>query len=191
LDNSASEQLSTGAGTPSPLDIFLAFSGIAIVGFGGVLPWARRMLVEQRRWLTADEFTEILSLGQFLPGGNIVNVSIVVGQRFRGPLGSLAAVLGLLAAPVAIVIALGGLYLRYGQHPAVHGALHGVTAAAAGLILSMAAKMAAPLFRREKVVSLAIAAATFVAVGLLGLSLPWALLVLVPISIALAWRFDR
>jgi chromate transporter len=189
LDSAAPDSADITA--PTLADIFLAFSGIAIVGFGGVLPWARRMLVEQRRWLTGDEFTEILSLGQFLPGGNIINVSIVVGQRFRGPAGSLVAVLGLLAAPVAIVIALGGLYIRYGQHAMVHGALHGMTAAAAGLILSMAAKMAIPLFKREKIIGLTVAAVTFGAVGLAGLSLPLALLMLVPLSIVLAWRFGR
>jgi chromate transporter len=84
---------------PGLLDIFLAFSGIAIIGFGGVLPWAQRMLVEQRRWMSRHEFTEALAIAQFLPGGNILNLSVAVGQRFRGPLGALAAVAGLLAAP--------------------------------------------------------------------------------------------
>jgi len=191
LDSATSDKGSADLAAPTLADLSIAFTGIAVMGFGGVLPWARRMLLEQRRWLTAEEFTELLSLGQFLPGGNIVNVSIVVGQRFRGPLGSLAAVLGLLAAPIAIVIALGGLYLRIGQLSVVHGALHGMTAAASGLILSMATKMALPLFKRDKVLSLAVAAVTFGAVGLAGLSLPWALVVLVPISVALAWRFGR
>jgi chromate transporter len=176
---------------PGIEEIFFAFAMMAVVGFGGVLPWARRMLVEQRRWLTAEEFTEILSLGQFLPGGNIVNVSIVVGQRFHRVAGSLAALLGLLAAPVAIVLALGGLYLRYGQHPMVQGGLHGTTVAATGLVLSMAVKMAIPLFRRDKPVSLAVAAVTFAVVGLGGLSLPLALIILVPISVALAWWLGR
>jgi chromate transporter len=172
---------------PSIVDIFLAFSGIAIVGFGGVLPWARRMLVEQRKWLTAEEFTEVLSLGQFLPGGNIVNVAVVVGQRFRGPPGSLAAAAGLLIAPTAIVILFGSLYLAYGQSAPVHHALSGVTAAAAGLILSMAAKMAMPLFRRGSGVRLGFAALTFAAVGLLGFALPLVLIVVAPCAIAISW----
>ena len=62
-----------------PPELFLAFAGIAVMGFGGVLPWARRMLVEERRWVTAEEFTEVLSLGQFFPGGNIINVAVVIG----------------------------------------------------------------------------------------------------------------
>ena len=173
---------------PNLIDIFLAFSGIAIIGFGGVLPWVRRMLVEQRGWLTAQEFTDVLSLGQFLPGGNVINVSIVVGQRLRGPLGSLAAVFGLLAGPIAIVIGLGSLYLQYGDSPVVEGALDGMTAAAAGLILSMAAKMATPLFRKDAAMPLAFAVATVLAVGVVGWSLLYVLLVLAPVSIALAWR---
>ena len=179
---------STQPDAPQLLDLFLAFSGIAVIGFGGVLPWVRRMLVEQRRWLTAEEFTEVLSLGQFLPGGNVINVSIVVGQRLRGPLGSLAALCGLLAAPIAIVIGLGSLYLRFGQHPVVAGALNGMTAAAAGLILSMAAKMAMPLFRKDAAILLAFAVLTVLAIGVLGFSLPLVLLVLAPVSIALACR---
>jgi chromate transporter len=179
---------SFSAPLPGLLDIFLAFSGIAVIGFGGVLPWVRRMLVEQRRWLTPQEFTDVLSLGQFLPGGNVINVSIVVGQRLRGPLGSLAAVGGLLAFPVAIVIGLGSLYLQYGDNPIVEGALDGMTAAAAGLILSMAVKMATPLFRRDARVPLALSVLTVLAVGVTGLPLFYVLLLLAPISIALAWR---
>jgi chromate transporter len=174
---------------PGLVEIFLAFSGIAVIGFGGVLPWARRMLVEQRRWLTPQEFTDVLSLGQFLPGGNvIINVSVVVGQRLRGPLGSLAAVGGLLALPVAIVIGLGSLYLQYGDNPVVEGALDGMTAAAAGLILSMAVKMATPLFRRDARVPLALSVVTVLAVGVAGLPLLYVLLLLAPISIAIAWH---
>jgi chromate transporter len=178
--------------SPPPLpglaDIFLAFSGIALIGFGGVLPWVRRMLVEERRWLTAEEFTDVLSLGQFLPGGNVINVSIVVGDRLRGPLGSIAAIAGLLAAPIAIVIGLGSLYLRYGDNPVIEGALDGMTAAAAGLILSMAVKMATPLFRRDARVPLALSVLTVLAVGVAGLPLFYVLLVLAPLSVLLAWR---
>jgi len=172
---------------PGLLDIFLAFSGIAIIGFGGVLPWAQRMLVEQRRWMSRHEFTEALAIAQFLPGGNILNLSVAVGQRFRGPLGALAAVAGLLAAPVVIVTALGVLYLRYGGIAAVHDALAGVAAGAAGLILSMAAKLAGPLFRRAALVPLAFALAALIGVAIIELPLFAVLAVLAPISIAYAW----
>lgn len=172
---------------PSLLDLFLAFAGIAALGFGGVLPWARRMLVEQRRWLTPDEFVEVLSLGQFLPGGNILNVAVVVGQRFHGPLGSIAGVTGLMVAPMAIVITAGSLFLRYGQIPRVHDALDGVTAAAVGLILGMLWKMASPFFNRRALVPLGFAVAAFLAVGVAQVTLPLVLLILVPASVAFAW----
>ena len=175
------------AKTPTLAEIFLAFFGIAIMGFGGVLPWARRMLVEQRQWLTADEFTEILALGQFLPGGNIVNMSIVIGQRFRGVPGAIVAPSGLLLGPFMIVLGLGALYLAYGQVPVVQMALGGMTAAAAGLIVSMAVKMMTPLVRREAVLPLAFAVLTFVGIGILQLPLHVVFVVLVPASIAVAW----
>ncbi len=172
---------------PGLLALFVAFFGIAVMGFGGVLPWARRMLVEERAWLTAEEFTEVLSLGQFLPGGNIINVSVVVGQRFHGALGSIVALVGLLAAPCTVILFLGELYLRYADLPRVHGALGGLTAAAVGLILSLALKLAKPLLAKRALVPLLVAALTFVAVGFLRVPLPLAVLVLAPISVALAW----
>jgi len=175
------------APSPGLIGLFLAFSGMAIMGFGGVLPWARRMLVEQRRWMTPEDFAEALSLCQFLPGGNVINLGILVGRRFAGVAGAVAAVAGMMAAPIVIVLGLGALYLRYGQTPEVHGALDGVTAAAAGLILAMAGKMAAPLIRRDAAVPLLIAALAFAGVGLLELPLPAVLIVLAPLSIAFAW----
>lgn len=173
---------------PGLADLFLAFSGIAVMGFGGVLPWARRMLVEQRRWTSEEEFAELLSLCQFLPGGNIINIAVVVGERQRGVAGSLVAVSGLMAAPVLIVLALGTLYLQYGDLPQVQGALTGVASAAAGLILAMAAKMGEPLMRRSGRLALAFVVATFLGVGVLRYSLPIVVLVLAPLSIAAAWR---
>src|SRR5262249_20314811 len=92
---------SVGAG-----ELFLGFLKVGLSGFGGVLPFARRMLVEERALLTEREFTELLSLSQFLPGPNVVNLSIIVGNRFHGPLGSLAALFGLMLMPFLIVIAL-------------------------------------------------------------------------------------
>jgi chromate transporter len=173
---------------PTVLDLFLAFGGVAVVGFGGVMPFARRMLVDERRWMTPDRFNEAIALAQFLPGGNILNLSVIVGQRFRGAAGALAAVAGLLAGPVVIVSLLGLAYLLYGEHAFVRGALAGVAAAAAGLLLAMAGKMAEPLVRRGAAVPLALAALAFAAIAIAGLPLAPVLAVLVPVSVALAWR---
>ena len=180
------EPLETGV--PSLWELFLAFSGVAISGFGGVMPFARRMLVEQRRWMDPDEFNEAYSLAQFLPGGNILNLSVVVGRRFHGAWGALAAVAGLLIGPVLVMIALGIVYARYGEIAAVHSALTGVAAAAAGLILSMAAKMAEPLIRRRALGPIGLATLTFLGSAVMELPLLLLIAVLVPVSVALAWR---
>jgi chromate transporter len=166
--------------------LFGNFLTVGILGFGGVLPLARRMIVEQRRWLSAAEFTDLLALCQFLPGANIVNLSISLGGRFHGPAGSLAAVTGLLAAPVAVVIALGAIYGRYSGTPMVSHAFAGLAAAASGLVLATAARIASPLARRP--LAIGVAAVAFVALALLRLPLFPVLLVLVPVSVLLHRR---
>jgi chromate transporter len=173
---------------PGIVTLFLAFSAVAISGFGGVMPFARRMLVEQRRWLTPEEFNEAYSLAQFLPGGNILNLSVVVGRRFQGAPGALAAIAGLLLGPFLVMIALGAIYGRYGDLPAVSDALAGVAAGAAGLIASMAYRMAEPLVRRRALIPILIGAVGFLAVGLAELPMLPVIAVLGPLSIALAWR---
>ena len=173
--------------TPTPSTLVLAFSGVAIIGFGGVMPWARRMLVEQRRWMTGEQFTESYSLAQFLPGGNILNLAVIVGQRFHGALGAVSAVAGLLVAPVIIMVGMGLIYARYGQFPIVHDALAGVAAGAAGLILAMAAKMAEPIVRSRAAVPIILAVLTFLAAGIAELPLLAVVAILAPISVAIAW----
>ena len=158
-----------------------------MIGFGGVLPWARRMLVEQRKWMTGDEFSEALAVAQFLPGGNILNLGVAVGQRYRGVLGSLACTAGLVVGPFVLVTLLAGLYLRHGQVPAVQDMLDGIAAAAAGLMLAMAAKMARPLFDKAALLPLALAALAFVCIGVAEFPLVAVVLILVPLSVAYAW----
>src|ERR1700722_9102203 len=95
---------SGGAGAPSVWALFLGFLGLGLIGFGGVLPLARRMLVEQRRWMTAEAFTETLGLCQFLPGGNIINLSVAVGLESRGVAGAEPAMPGMTPAPAVVVL---------------------------------------------------------------------------------------
>src|SRR5262249_60279672 len=118
-----------GAG-PSVADLFIRFPQVGASGFGGVMPWARRMLVEERRWLSDEEFSEALSLCQVLPGPNIVNMAVCVGTRFRGAPGAVAAFLGLMCAPFAIILVLGALFTHYGDLPAISAAFRGIWAAA-------------------------------------------------------------
>jgi chromate transporter len=169
-------------------EIFFAFARVSLMSFGGVLPWARRMLVVEKRWMTAAEFNDILALCQFLPGPNIVNVCAVWGSRVGGLPAVLASLFGLLGPSVALMIAAGALYRAYGAVPELSAALTGLAAAAAGLILSTACQMAEPLVRRRPGPAHVVAAAGFIAVGILRLNLPLVLLVLVPLSIAFAWR---
>ena len=164
--------------------LFAGFFSVGVTGFGGVLPWARRMIVEQRRWLDPAEFTDLLALCQFLPGPNIINLSVALGARFRGVPGALAAFSGLMAAPITIIIGLG---LGYERSAAVPGGRHrcaGLAAAAAGLVLATALKIAAPLRHDGRAV--AMAAMTFGAIVLLHAPLVLAMLVLAPASIMVA-----
>src|SRR4051812_44615876 len=110
---------STAASVPQTritgYDLFAAFSRIALSGFGGVLPFAYRGLVEKRGWLTASEFAEFLGLSQMLPGPTICNVALMVGHKYGATRGALAALAGLIVFPFLLVIALGALYQRYGD----------------------------------------------------------------------------
>ena len=172
---------------PTLLQLFTVFATISLYGFGGVLPWTHRVLVEERRWLTPDEFNELYSLSQILPGPNTVNLSVVFGSRFRGARGAAVTFFGLIGPPVVIVTLLGFLYVRYGEIEWLRGTLAGIAAAAAGLLIAVTAKMALPLFRPPLSPGPFIAAAGFVAIGLMRWPLPWVLLALVPVSLALAW----
>ncbi|HET9019821.1 MAG TPA: chromate transporter [Acetobacteraceae bacterium] len=169
---------------PSLSQLFGEFFGIGMLGFGGVLPLARRMIVERRRWLTPAEFTDLLALCQFLPGPNVVNLSVALGGRVRGPAGALAAVLGLLGGPMLAVIALGLVYDRFAGVPAVARALDGLAAAASGLVLATALRIAAPL--RHRPGGIAVAAAALLAVAVLRAPLPLVLLALAPAGMLLA-----
>ena len=130
----------------SALRLFLVFSKIALTGFGGVMPFAYRALVEQYRWLSAEEFARYLALSQVLPGPTICNVALMIGKRYAGITGALAAMAGLIIAPFLLVIALGVAYQRFGKLAMVQDALTGMTAVAAGLVLATAVKMAMSLF---------------------------------------------
>ncbi|WP_321930618.1 chromate transporter [Paraburkholderia guartelaensis] len=178
-----------GLHTPTVRDLFLGFLGLGFTSFGGALPLARRTIVEQRRWLTAGEFTDLLGLCQFLPGGNVINLSVALGMRFQGWRGALAGILGLIAGPSLVVIALGVLYERTQNDPHVRHLFVGLAAAAAGLLVSMALKIVLPL-RRDPAAAV-VAALGFVAIAVLRTPLLPTMLVLTPVGIALAARAAR
>src|SRR5271154_3867236 len=115
---------------PGLIALFVAFAQMSRAGFGGVLVWARRGIVEQHKWMTAEEFNETFALCHFLPGPNIVNLSVVFGSRFRGVPGSIAAFAGLVGPPVVIVTILAVPYGHYGEIAALRRILAGVSCAA-------------------------------------------------------------
>ena len=174
---------------PTVAAIFVGFLTLGLTAFGGALPLARREIVERRKWLTADEFVDLLGLCQFLPGGNVINLSVAVGMKFRGVAGALAGVLGLIVGPSLIVIGLGVLYQRTHQDPHIRHLFAGLAAAAAGLLVSMAIKVAWPL--RHKLSMAAVAALAFIAIALLRLPLLPVMLMLTPVSIFVASRVNR
>lgn len=171
---------------PGRTELFLGFLGLGMTAFGGALPLARHMIVQKRRWMSEAEFTELLGLCQFLPGGNVVNLSVAVGYRFGGLSGALVAISGLLAVPTLVVIALGVIYDRYHDDPYVRHFFAGLAAAAAGLLLSMGIRIARPLLRRPWPALVALVCVLAIAVFRLPL-LP-TMIVLTPLAILASRR---
>ena len=176
---------------PGLLELFVAFAKMSTAGFGGVLFWARRGIVEQHRCMTADEFNETYALCHFLPGPNIVNFSLVFGSRIRGIAGGVAAFAGLLAPPTAIITILAALYARYGEIDALRRILAGVSCAAVGLLIATVLRMMTPLLKRRDVIGLVLLVAVLVAIGLARLPLQAVLLVAIPISLAVTFYMRR
>lgn len=175
--------------TLTPLELFISFSKIGMSGFGGVLPWARRTLVERDKILTAEEFNAMLGICQIVPGPNIVNLGVCVGSKFAGVPGAFAAVLGLMLGPVAILLVLAVLYEHYSYMPIVQGMLRGVSAIGVGLIASTGFKMLRSELKYPPmlaVVILVILSATFFKLGL-----GWVVLLSSPLAILLAWKKVR
>jgi chromate transporter len=175
---------------PTHAELFLAFFHITLMGFGGALMWTRRMFVERKGWMTAEEFNDLYALCQFLPGPNIVNLAAVFGSRMRGPSGAVAAWSGFLALPFVVMLAAGLLYQRYGDVELVRRVLSGIAPAAAGLLIATAVKMAAPMFRGFGPAPLVMLVTAF-AIGLMRWPLLLVLLVMAPVSIGLAWNMRR
>src|SRR6202051_2887326 len=186
----AAPQLPTSP-PPGLLALFVAFARMSLSGFGGVLAFARRGIVDEHRWMTAEEFNETFALCHFLPGPNIVNLSVVFGSRFRGVPGSIAAFAGLVGPPVVIVTILALLYGRYVEIYSLRRILAGASCAAVGLLISVVFRMMMPLIKKRDVVGVTVMAAVFTAIGVLRLPLPAVLLVAIPLSIAITLAMRR
>ena len=170
----------------APRDLFLAFAALTLHSFGGALFWSRRMLIEKRRWLSEQEFVEILAVAQLLPGANGTNLAAVVGYRFAGLPGALAAMAGFMLPPLLVIGAIGVVYYWYADLTYVQQALKGMAAVAVGLVIAMGAKIARVMGTRWLPWTLAIL--TFVAIGLARWPLLAVVGVLAPLAIAAAWK---
>lgn len=159
---------------------------MGVLGFGGVLPWARRIIVDERRWLSGRDFAELIGLCQVLPGPNVVNLSVIIGARTHGPIGSLIALAGILLVPVGLMLAIAILYASVASDPPVRNAIVGASAAAAGLILGTGVRLMREA--RPPLRGLFVGGAAFVAVGILQWPLLWVIVVLIAIGIAAEWH---
>lgn len=173
----------------TPGELFRLFLLISVQSFGGTLPFTRRELIERRKILTEAEFAEMLALGQILPGPNVINMSAALGDRHAGPRGAAAAVAGMVVVPVLIVLALATAVTALAAGPVAQGALLGMAAAAAGLLLGTAWRMGKPLRRAWR--GLLVVAGVFGAVAVLRLPLALVLALAIPASLALSGAFRR
>src|SRR6202012_2506139 len=191
LPSSDSSTPDLASEAPKLTELFLAFAKMSLAGFGGVLVWARRAIVDQHKWMTADEFNETFALCHFLPGPNIVNLTFVFGSRLRGLPGAIAAFSGLVGPPALIMVGMGILYHRYGEIDALRRILSGIACAAIGLMLAVVFRMMTPLIKRRDVVGLLVMVATFIAIGVVRLPLAPVLLVAMPVSIGITYAMRK
>ena len=189
----------TAAGTdpaaprPQPrdcADLFWSFTWLALQGFGGVLAVVQRELVEKKRWLTNEEFVEDWAVAQVMPGPNVVNLSIMIGERYFGWRGAVAALAGMLTFPLILVLAVAVVYAQFASQPAVAGALRGMGAVAAGLIAGMGLKLSSTLRKHPLglAVCVGLVALTVIAMAVLRWPLFWTLPSVGLLACVLTWR---
>jgi chromate transporter len=177
------------SGTVTLRHLFSGFLKIGLLGFGGVAPIARHVIVEDRAWLSEVEYASVMGIGQVLPGANTINAAVMIGDRFQGIAGAIVCLVSLMVMPLVIVTGLGVLYQRFAGLPQVQAAISGSAAAAAGLVIGAALKMARRL--HPTAIAIVFGLLAFIAVGLLKVSLIAAVAVLGPLSIGAAYLGHR
>ena len=174
----------------SPTDLFVSFTWLALQGFGGVLAVVQREIVEKKRWMTREEFVEEWAVAQIMPGPNVVNLALMIGGRYFGLRGAMAALAGMLAVPLLVVLGLALVYAQLSEYPQVAGALRGMGAVAAGLITATGLKLL-PALRNSPMgfaTCIVLGVLTFAAVALLRVPLVYVLAGLGGVACALTWR---
>ncbi|WP_394787475.1 chromate transporter [Rhodoferax sp.] len=171
-------------------DLFLSFTVLALQGFGGVLAVVQRELVDKKRWMTNEEFIEDWAVAQIMPGPNVVNLSIMIGDRYFGLRGALVGLAGMLTFPLLGVLLLALVYAQYAHYPQVAGALRGMGAVAAGLITATGLRLLRAVRHHAlgTPLCLLLGALCFVAIALLQLPLIYVLLVLGGLGCVLTYR---
>lgn len=171
-------------------DLFRTLTWLALQGFGGVLAVVQHELVERKRWLTREEFLEEWAVAQIMPGPNVVNLCLVIGARYFGWRGAVVGVAGLIAVPLALVLLLALFYVQFGNLPAVTGALRGMGAVAAGLIIAAGLRLFGALKANPLGMPLCIAVGAVCFAGIALLRLPLVYILLGPGLVAcfLAYR---
>jgi chromate transporter len=169
--------------------LFAAFAGIGMMSFGGGLAaWIRREVVQRREWLDDQQFLSGFALSQLVPGATNVNLTLFIGAQLRGVPGAVVAVIGLTVMPLAIVLALGALYLHSSGVPGggmIGAALTGMGAVAIGLNLGTGIRLGRLYLRR--LIPALVTAVIAIAIGVLGFRLLHVLAVMLPVSLLLAW----
>lgn len=166
---------------PSNKELFTGFMKLGLMGFGGVLPLAHQMVVEDRKWLSTEDFTNLLGVCQILPGGNIINMAVAIGYEFHGVKGAISSVLGLIFAPTIIVILLYELYAQFQNIPTIKHMIEGLAAAAAGLLFAMGLKMLKPIMKNYLTIFTVVM--TFIFMLVIKIPLALTLLILMVINI--------
>lgn len=174
----------------SPRDLFFSFTWLALQGFGGVLAVVQREIVEKKRWLTPDEFLEDWAVAQVMPGPNVINLGLMIGDRYFGLRGAMAALGGMLAVPLVVIVFLAVLYAHYAANPQVAGALRGMGAVSGGLIAATGIKLIAPLRKHPLgfTTALVVVALVFALIALAQIPLGWVLLFVGGATCAWTWR---
>ena len=190
-DVSSPEALLSPRPRPESLGaLFLAFTILALQGFGGVVGVVQRELVDRRQWLTPDEFVEEWAVAQIMPGPNVVNLALMIGARYFGLAGAATAVAGMLAMPLVVILLLVSLHAGFADHPGVTGALRGMAAVSAGMLGAAGLKLAAALSNSAmpQLWCVLLIASAFALVALLRVPLPYVLLSVGGLGFALAYR---
>jgi chromate transporter len=174
----------------SPRDLFVSFTWLALQGFGGVLAIVQREMVEKKKWLTPEQFLEDWAVAQVMPGPNVINLGLMIGDRYFGLRGALAAVAGMLTIPLVVILALAVLYAHYAGNAQVAAALRGMGAVSGGLIAATGIKLV-PQLRKHPLgftTCLVFMALVFAAIGVFKIPLGWVLLVVGGVACLWTWK---